>query len=120
MNRILKPILLLAALATPISAWAHAMLLKSEPAVGSSVSPAPQNLTMHFSEGVEPLFTTVAVTDANGVRVDTGKVATAPDDNKTLLVPLRALPPGAYNVEWHATSVDTHKTNGKFVFNVSP
>lgn len=35
-------------------------------------------------------------------------------DGKRLAVSLGALPPGTYNVVWHATSVDTHKTEGSF------
>ena len=120
MNRLLKPALILAALALPATSWAHAMLLKVEPAVGSTVSPAPQQLTMHFSEGVEPVFTTVAVTDASGARVDAGKVGIAQGDATTVIVPLNKLAAGDYKVEWHATSVDTHKTNGKFGFTVAP
>jgi copper resistance protein C len=31
---------------------------------------------------------------------------------------LKALPPGTYKVNWHALSVDTHKTDGTFSFQV--
>ena len=120
MTRLLKSAIILGALAMPSHSWAHAMLLKAEPAVGAVVSTAPQQLVLHFSEGVEPVFTTVIVTDTRGVRMDGGVVGRAEDDIKTLFVPLRKLPPGDYKVEWHATSVDTHKTNGKFGFTVSP
>ena len=40
------------------------------------------------------------------------------DDGRVLSVPLKTLPPGVYNVEWRVTSVDTHKTEGAFVFRV--
>ena len=106
--------------ALPRAVQAHAFLLKSDPAVGATVSPAPAQMTMQYSEGVEPLFTTVEVHDASGVRVDAGTVKTAPNDPKTLLVALKPLKPGDYSVEWHATSVDTHKTQGKFSFTVAP
>lgn len=45
---------------------------------------------------------------------------TPPSDNKLFSVGLSTLPPGTYTVIWHATSVDTHKTEGKFHFMVKP
>ncbi len=114
----MKRTLLLLALLAPAHAFAHAQLLKADPAVGATVPP-PSQLTLHFSEGVEPAFTTVAVTSSAGARVDAGAPHTAPDDNKTLLIGLKPLPPGDYHVEWHATSVDTHKTQGAFGFTVA-
>jgi len=107
-------------LATPQCAFAHAMLLKSEPAVGDNVSPPPTELVLHFSEGVEPAFTTVIVTDGSGGQVQSGAPAVATGDQKILHVPLKPLAAGEYKVEWHATSVDTHKTNGHFGFSVKP
>jgi hypothetical protein len=109
---------LLAALASP--ALAHALLRKAVPGVGATVHTAPTTVTLLFSEGVEPSFCAVAVTDAAGARVDTGDPRTAPGDQKTLIVALKPLPAGTYTVEWHATSVDTHKTEGKFTFTVAP
>jgi copper resistance protein C len=68
---------------------------------------------------VEPLFSTVHVTNAAGARVDYGK-PTPLDDGRMLSLKLRPLPPGVYAVEWHVTSVDTHKTEGHFTFTVKP
>jgi len=30
------------------------------------------------------------------------------------------LPPGIYTVIWHVTSIDTHKTEGRYQFTVGP
>ena len=114
---------LIAALALPAGghpALAHALLRHAQPPVGSTVQAAPAELLLIFSEGVEPAFTSVAVTDAGGARVDTGAVRTAPDDPTRLLVGVRTLPPGIYRVSWHVTSVDTHKTEGSYQFTVRP
>ncbi len=111
-------LLFLGALASP--ALAHALLRKATPGVGSTVTAAPATVTLVFSEGVEPTFSTIAVSDARGARFDSGDPRTAPGDEKTLIVALKALPAGVYTVEWHATSVDTHKTQGKFTFTVAP
>ena len=101
------------------AAFAHAFLDRASPAVGSEVSGSPSTLNLTYTEPVEPLFSTVQVTDASGARVDEGKT-TPQDDGRILSVKLKTLPPGVYAVEWHVTSVDTHKTEGHFTFTVKP
>lgn len=98
-------------------AQAHAFLASAAPAVGSTVSPAPAEVAIHFTEEVEPAFSTIAVTDGAGHAVTSGAPHT--EANAAILaVALRPLPPGTYAVEWHATSVDTHRTQGRFRFTV--
>jgi methionine-rich copper-binding protein CopC len=101
------------------AAWAHAFLDKASPPVGSEVSGSPPSLTLSYSEPVEPLFSTIQVTDASGAPVSDGK-PTPQDGGRVLVVKLKALPPGVYSVVWHVTSVDTHKTEGHFTFTVKP
>ncbi len=98
-------------------AFAHAFLERASPAVGSEVSVSPPALNLSYTEPVEPLFSSVTVTDSSGARVDAGK-PTPQDDGRVLSVPLKPLGPGVYAVEWHVTSVDTHKTEGHFTFTV--
>ena len=101
------------------TAFGHAMLDRALPAVGSAVFGAPATVDLTYSEPVEPVFSRIQVIDANGVRVDEGKV-TAREDGRILSVKLRPVPPGVYAVEWHVTSVDSHKTEGHFTFTVRP
>jgi methionine-rich copper-binding protein CopC len=117
----MKKILIAAAAVCVVSqaAFAHAFLDHASPAVGSEVSGSPPALDLTYTEPVEPLFSTVQVTDASGVRVDDGKPTTQ-DDGRILVVKLKTLAPGTYNVAWHVTSVDTHKTEGHFTFSVKP
>ncbi len=100
-------------------AWAHAFLDTAVPAVGSTVHQAPSQVVIDFTQGIEPLFTTIVVTDAGGARVDTGGVH-LDGDNTHAAVALKPLGAGTYKVVWHATSVDTHKTQGSFRFTVAP
>jgi hypothetical protein len=37
-----------------------------------------------------------------------------------LVLPLPPLAPGRYRVRWHVVSVDTHRTEGEFGFEVTP
>jgi copper resistance protein C len=101
------------------AAFAHAFLDSASPAVGSEVSDPPAAVALTFSEPVEPLFSTIQVTDASGVRMDEGKPETQ-EDGRVLRVALKPLASGVFSVQWHVTSVDTHKTEGHFVFTVRP
>jgi methionine-rich copper-binding protein CopC len=100
-------------------AFAHAFLDHASPPVGSEVSGSPAAVDLTYTEPVEPLFSTIQVTDAGGARVDQGAPA-AKDGGRILSVALKPLAPGVYAVEWHVTSVDTHKTEGHFSFTVKP
>jgi methionine-rich copper-binding protein CopC len=97
------------------AARAHAFLDHASPLVGSTVPSAPREVTLSFTQNLEPAFSTVQVTDANGARVDQGK---AQISGATMHVGLKALSPGSYRVHWHALSVDTHTTEGTFSFRV--
>jgi len=118
--RRLIPLALALSLLGVSGANAHALLQKAFPAVGSTIPSAPAEMWLRFSEGVEPAFCSVAVRDAAGSDFVTGRPHTAPDNARQLLVGLKTLPAGAYKVEWHATSVDTHKTEGTYGFTVAP
>jgi hypothetical protein len=110
----------LLALATATAAQAHAFLTHATPAVGSTVAAAPAELTLDYTEAVEPHFCHVQVLDAAGQQVDAGNLHAAPDDPKRLLLGLKPLPPGSYTVQWRVVAADTHHTEGKFTFSVRP
>lgn len=110
--------LLVALLAPP--AMAHAFLEHASPPVGGTLPVAPKAVTITFTEGVEPAFSSIAVQNAEGTRVDRQDPHLVDDDRTKLAVSLPALPPGGYTVVWHVTSVDTHKTEGRFTFSVAP
>ncbi|RON50280.1 copper homeostasis periplasmic binding protein CopC [Pseudomonas frederiksbergensis] len=107
---------LLGSLLAASSVLAHAHLKSQTPAADSTVA-APADLRLTFTEGVEASFTKVTLTkDGAPVAV---KPLTTENDKKTLIVtPAAPLTAGAYKVEWHAVSVDTHKSEGAYSFKV--
>ncbi len=114
---------LMACLTTPY-AFAHAHLESQLPAANSEVT-TPKELRLNFSEGVEEKFTKVAISldgPAESTEIiQTQSVTTDPADKKVLIVtPSVPLVPGNYKVEWHAVSVDTHKSEGVYRFKVTP
>jgi copper resistance protein C len=96
-------------------AQAHAFLDHASPLVGSTVRTAPHQLTLSFTQNLEPAFSSVEVTGPTGARVDAGR---AQIGGNTMRVALRASGPGTYHVHWRALSVDTHTTQGSFTFHV--
>ncbi|WP_236960249.1 copper homeostasis periplasmic binding protein CopC [Methylobacterium durans] len=104
--------------ASAFSAWAHAELVTATPRVGSTIPVPPSEVRLSFSEGVEPHFSGVAVTSADGRSVAAGRVQAQGSEMRVALV--RGLPAGTYRVTWHAVSVDSHRTQGSFTFEVRP
>jgi methionine-rich copper-binding protein CopC len=96
-------------------AQAHAFLDHASPLVGSTVRTAPHQLTLSFTQNLEPAFSTVQVTGPNGARVDEGRPRIS---GNVMHVGIKAAGPGTYHVRWHALSVDTHTTQGSFTFHV--
>ena len=101
-------------------AFAHAFLQRASPPVGSELPVSPSAVTITYTEGVEPDFSTIEVRNAQGARVDKADPHLLGGDQTKLSVSLPKLPPGQYTVTWHVTSVDTHKTEGRFSFSVTP
>lgn len=103
------------------AAEAHAQLQKAIPAVGSKVARSPSEISLHFSEGVEPRFSTITLATAGGESIEVGRAATLPGDATVLVSKvLKPLKAGTYEVVWHVVSVDTHRTQGSFHFTVGP
>jgi copper resistance protein C len=96
-------------------ASAHATLDHAEPRVGNKVATAPREVTLWFTQKLEPAFSTITVTDSAGKRVDTGKTRVS---GSQMSVSLRQGGSGTYRVNWRVLSVDTHTTDGSFTFQV--
>jgi methionine-rich copper-binding protein CopC len=112
-------LLAVAALCITSPAFAHAMLERASPPVGSEAASPPHEIALTFTEGVEPLFSSIEVRNAEGTVVTTGKPHLAAGNPRRLAIDLPALRGGKYTVIWHVTSEDTHKTEGSFQFSVA-
>src|SRR5262249_57716562 len=83
---------------------AHAYLDRAEPRVGSSVSSPPRQLSLWFTQNLEPAFSGAQVLDSAGGRVDQG-ARVDPANRSLMRVSLRPLRPGSYRVYWRVLSV---------------
>jgi copper resistance protein C len=118
MKRICILIVFLSVMLFPASARAHAMLDRASPLVGSTVTNAPKELVLWFTEKLEPAFSTIEVRNMQGATMQSGNAQVDRADRTQLRVPLKSLPPGTYTVNWRVLSVDTHRTQGSFSFTV--
>jgi methionine-rich copper-binding protein CopC len=96
--------------------WAHAFVDHTEPAVGSQIHSAPNQVKIWFTEKLEPALSKIQVFDPSGQEVDKRDVTIDQSNTALLTVSLPALKPGHYKVIWRAVSVDTHVTTGNFTF----
>ncbi len=121
-RRFVLPILALtltAALASAPAAWAHAQLLGTSPASGSTVQVQPKEVIFEFNQDVGGTLGAVRVYDAQGNEVDDLDVS-HPDGNEHWMgVGLKEhLPDGTYTGTYKVISADTHIVYGGLVFNI--
>lgn len=109
---------LAAALLAAPAAFAHAFLDHADPRVGSEVDRAPGQVTLWFTEALEPAFSSVKVLDADGREVDGGDGKVVDSDRAVMRVSIPPLAAGKYRVVWRVLSADTHVTKGNFTFRV--
>jgi copper resistance protein C len=97
------------------AAHAHASLTQATPSAGSTLSAAPQEVTLTFTDTLEAAFSKITFTDDNGIEVSQGKGQV---NGNVMRASLKSLTAGSYKVNWRAVSTDTHKTEGNFTFSV--
>ena len=109
--------IIIALVSTSNLALAHAQLLSAVPAVGSVVAVSPDELKLKFSEGIEAKLSKVDLMNATDMIDDIAVLSTDPNDKTVLIAKLKhPLPAVTYMVMWRAVSVDTHKTQGDYLF----
>jgi methionine-rich copper-binding protein CopC len=100
-------------------AHAHPALETAVPGQGATVS-SPKEIRLTFTEDLVAKFSGLTVKDQNGQLIETANPSVDPGRKRLLIVPIsKALPPGTYDVDWHAVSVDTHRVSGHFSFKVA-
>lgn len=123
MRRTLLSIAALGLLAVSGSALAHPKLVTSSPAANSAVA-KPTSIKLSFSEvlvgplsGIDLVMTGMpGMANHEPMPIRGFKTAA---NGKDLVVTLpRALPPGSYQLKWHAVAADQHRIEGSYTFTV--
>ena len=100
-------------------AMAHATLVLVDPADGVSLTAAPGQIRMVFSEAVSPQLAWVELIDATGAVLDGASAAADPSNAAALIVTLPHVGSGAYRLAWQVIDEqDLHVTTGAVVFGV--
>lgn len=98
-------------------ASAHATVIASSPADGSSVATSPTDVSITFSESISATSGGLSVLDRDGARVDGGTSTVV--DGRTLTTTItRALPDGTYVMTYRVLSADGHPVSGSSIFGV--
>jgi len=97
-------------------AFAHARLVKADPADGSTVKVAPAKFVLTFSEPAK-LTTLTLQKDAEPAK----KIGPLPTDaSAEISIPAPKLAPGNYVLSWRVVGDDGHVLPGKLSFTVGP
>ena len=99
-------------------ALAHSMLVKAEPPRRAVLTTAPAQVQLWFNEEIEGDYASLVVLDAEKHPVTEIKPKLAPDDRKSIVLPLPELTPGKYSVKFRVLSVDGHVVDSYFDFTV--
>jgi copper transport protein len=118
-KRFASIVVILAALAAPAGASAHAQLEGTSPTRGAVVSRQPAAVVFRFNESVEGTFGAVRVFDARGRRVDAGDAFHPGGTGSRLAVHLRShLARGTYTATYRVVSADGHIVSSGMVFSI--
>lgn len=113
----LVPLAIAAALlALPSAAAAHAELVSSSPADGSTLTTPPGEVVLTFDDELDPDKSSFTLTDAGGDEVGSGEVDLEVADRNILRGSVDVSSEGVYTVTYAAAAADGHLTEGTITF----
>ncbi len=120
MWRNFKRIFILAtfAVATPMPASAHAIIVKSEPQAGAVLAGPEIAIAFTYNVRIDAERSKLTLIAADGTARD---VAIVPDEAPDMLKGIAAgIAPGAYVLRWQVLASDGHITRGDVPFSIAP
>jgi len=101
----------------PVSVSAHASPVAYAPASSETVTEAPQEVRIRFSERIEPGASRIVVKDEAGAELQEGNALVSTEDAHILFIPVASAPHGTFFVTWSVVSSDDgHFTKGGFTY----
>jgi copper resistance protein C len=116
-----RTLLVVAAVAASLQAVpsrAHTELLQAVPKPEAVVEKSPEKISLIFSEEVDPAFSGMSLIDDNGNTIQVDGLSIAGKKMDTSIS--ETLGEGIYRVNWHLLSIDGHRVEGSFTFEVAP
>lgn len=112
-------VILIFALTSSRSAYAHATVIRSEPVDGALLATAPPEAQLWFDEPLVDRFITVRLVDAQNQIIGGAAPSINPAETDVLHVTLPPLAEGSYTLFWKVLSdVDGHFSQGFLLFSV--
>jgi copper resistance protein C len=101
----------------PHAAFAHAVLVKSSPAQGSTVKAGDVEITLTYNSRIDALHSSLHLVGPDGkAQTLTVDAHAAPN---ALVAKAAALPTGAYKLQWEVQASDGHISRGVIAFHAS-
>lgn len=121
LHRVLVPFAVVAiALALPAAAAAHAELETVFPADGSTVTEAPTEIVMTFTEALNPAKSSIVLAEVGNPPLFSGGKVSA-DDPKRMTLAIPELGAGVYEIRWTSSSAeDGDIARGTTTFTYAP
>lgn len=116
MRRALVAVVLLAALAVPAVASAHATAVRTSPTYKQRFDRPPTRVEIEFNQRITLIPNAIRVYDEQGRIVS--RPAVLSPDRKIMSAELLPLARGAYTVRWQSLSADSHIGSGVYTFGV--
>ncbi len=104
--------------ATAGPAFAHAVLISTDPAASTTLTKSPKTVTLRFGENVEASLGAIRLFNQRAQRVDVGAPFHPNGRGSEVSATLPSLGSGLYVVTWRVISADSHPVHGAFTFQV--
>lgn len=101
-----------------LAAEAHSFPESERPSAGELLNGPPPQVIINYDAPIERLFAKLEVLGADGKNEAAGSPEVG-SDGLTLSVKLSALKPGDYTVKWSVVCIDSHRTQGSYIFTVT-
>ncbi|MCV3207479.1 copper resistance CopC/CopD family protein [Mesorhizobium sp. YC-39] len=111
---LLAAIMLLAVIAAPNRALAHAALVTTDPADGAVLGQSPTQFSLTFSEPVSPLVLTLVRPDGTPVALTSFRLS----DQTVEIGNPEVLGAGTHVLSWRVISADGHPVGGSVMFSI--
>jgi methionine-rich copper-binding protein CopC len=112
----LRTLTALAVLAAPVGAAAHAILIKSDPAIGAAVKAGQIAIRLRYNSRIDRTRSRLTLTGPDQAQTI---LPIEPDKFDDTLATTAQLPQGDYVLRWQVLAVDGHITRGDLPFTVT-